>query len=85
MSFSGVQQTGSRGEPVRMIQRQLNTISNNYPLIGKLAVDGIYGPKTAQAVRIFQEIFELPVTGVVNFPTWYRISDIFNAVSNYSP
>ena len=82
LSFSGVLQTGSRGEPVRTIQRQLNRISNNYPLIGKLAVDGIYGPKTAQAVRIFQEVFDLPVTGVVNFPTWYRISDIYNAVNS---
>ena len=82
LSFSGVQQIGSRGEPVRTIQRQLNTISNNYPLIGKLAVDGIYGPKTAQAVRVFQEVFDLPVTGVVNFPTWYRISDIYNAVNS---
>lgn len=82
LSFPGVQQTGSRGEPVRTIQRQLNTISNNYPLIGKLAVDGIYGPKTAQAVRTFQEVFDLPVTGIVNFPTWYRISDVYNAVTS---
>ena len=82
LSFSGVLQNGSRGEPVRTIQRQLNRISNNYPLIGKLAVDGIYGPKTAQSVRTFQEVFDLPVTGVVNFPTWYRISDIFNAVNS---
>ena len=82
LSFPGVQQTGSRGEPVRTIQRQLNTISNNYPLIGKLTVDGIYGPKTAQAVRTFQEVFDLPVTGIVNFPTWYRISDVYNAVTS---
>ena len=82
LSFPGVLQTGSRGEPVRTIQRQLNTISNNYPLIGKLAVDGIFGPKTAQSVRTFQEVFDLPVTGVVNFPTWYRISDVFNAVNS---
>ncbi len=82
LSFPGVLQVGSRGEPVRTIQRQLNRISNNYPLINKLAVDGIYGPKTAQAVKTFQEVFDLPVTGVVNFPTWYRISDIFNAVNS---
>lgn len=82
LSFSGVLRNGSRGEPVRTIQRQLNRISNNYPLINKLAVDGIYGNKTAQAVRTFQEVFDLPVTGVVNFPTWYRISDIFNAVNS---
>lgn len=81
MSFNGVLSIGSRGEPVRMIQRWLNRISNNYPLIPKLVTDGIYGQKTANSVRIFQEIFSLPVTGVVNYPTWYRISDIYVAVS----
>ncbi|MBQ9461128.1 MAG: peptidoglycan-binding protein [Clostridia bacterium] len=82
ISFPGVLRTGSRGENVRVIQSQLNRISNNFPLISKLAVDGIYGPKTESSVRTFQQIFSLPATGVVNFPTWYKISDIFNAVSS---
>ena len=82
LSFRGVLSIGSRGEPVRTIQSQLNAISNNYPRISKLAVDGIYGSRTAGSVRTFQSIFDLPVTGTVNFPTWYRISDIFNAVSS---
>lgn len=81
LSFPGVLTTGSRGEPVRTIQSQLNAISNNYPLIGKLIEDGIYGPRTAASVRTFQEVFDLPVTGSVNFPTWYKISDVFNAVT----
>ncbi len=81
LSFRGTLSIGSRGEPVRTIQSQLNTISNNYPLIPKLAVDGIYGSRTENAVRKFQEIFDLPVDGRVNFPTWYAISDVFNAVN----
>ena len=80
LSFPGVLSSGSRGTPVRVLQSQLNSISKNFPLIGRLAVDGIYGPKTAQAVRTFQRIFELPVTGSVNFPTWYRISNVYVAV-----
>ena len=44
-------------------------------------VDGIYGTKTRESVRKFQEIFDLPVTGVVNFATWYEISRIYVAVS----
>ncbi len=82
LSFPGVLTIGSQGEPVRTVQSQLNAIANNYPLIRKLAEDGIFGSRTAASVRTFQEIFDLPVTGVVNFPTWYRISDIFNAVTN---
>ena len=82
LSFPGVLQNGSSGEPVRTLQNQLNRIANNYPLIPRLIEDGLYGEKTAAAVRIFQEIFDLPVTGIVNFPTWYRISDVYNAVTN---
>lgn len=82
MSFPGVVlEEGSTGSAVQTIQHQLNTISNNYPLIPKVAEDGIYGESTAKAVSVFQQTFDLPVTGRVNFPTWYRISDIFTAVS----
>lgn len=81
LSFTGVQSVGSTGESVQTIQRQLNAISKNYPLIPKVAEDGVYGENTAEAVRVFQQIFNLPVTGSVNFPTWYAISDIFVAVS----
>ena len=81
ISFPGVLQKGSRGENVRVVQRQINAIAKNYPLIPRLVVDGIYGDKTAQSVRVFQEVFGLPITGAVNFPTWYKLSDIFNAVT----
>lgn len=81
ISFPGVLSVGARGDNVRVVQSQLNRIGNNYPLIPKLVVDGIFGPRTQQSVRVFQEIFNLPVTGAVNFPTWYKLSDIFNAVT----
>ena len=74
-------QIGSTGEDVKIIQRQLNAIANNYPALPKLKVDGIYGPKTAAAVKKFQEVFRMPISGKVNYPTWYRISDIYVAVS----
>ncbi len=63
------------------IQEQLNTISDSYPAIPKIAEDGIYGPATENAVRTFQSIFGLPQTGVVNYRTWYRISEIYVAVT----
>ncbi|HHX11566.1 MAG TPA: peptidoglycan-binding protein, partial [Clostridiales bacterium] len=59
----------------------LNTIAQNYPAIPTLAVDGVYGPRTSEAVRIFQQIFDLPATGVVDFPTWYKISFVYTAVA----
>mgnify|MGYP000854967107 CR=1 FL=1 len=53
VSFVGTTlEIGSKGTPVRTIQNQLNAISNSYPAIPKVAEDGIYGPSTAEAVRL---------------------------------
>lgn len=72
---------GASGGNVRMIQEQLNAISNTYTQIPKVAVTGQYNEQTADAVREFQRIFNMPVTGIVDFPTWYRISGIYVAVT----
>ena len=72
---------GSTGDKIRQLQNQLNVISKGYPLVPKVAEDGIYGEGTANSVRTFQKIFKLPQTGVVDFPTWYKISEIFVGVS----
>ena len=66
---------GSSGQKVRQLQEQLNLIGDYYTAIPALTVDGIYGERTAEAVRQFQRINNMPQTGVVDFPTWYRISD----------
>ena len=71
---------GSSGDKVKVIQNQLNSISNNYPAIKKVAVDGVYGAGTAAAVKKFQEIFNMPINGIVDFATWYKISAIYVAV-----
>lgn len=72
---------GSTGDKVRQMQEQLNVIAGAYPAIPRVTVDGIYGPGTAAAVREFQSVFGLPVTGVVDYATWYRISEIYVGVS----
>lgn len=74
-------QNGSSGEAVRTIQEQLNRIAENYPAIPRVAADGIYGQETENAVRIFQRIFHLPQTGVVDYRTWYKISEIYVGVT----
>lgn len=72
---------GASNGNVRMIQEQLNAISNVYTLIPKVAVTGQYNEQTKEAVRVFQSIFNLPPNGIVDFPTWYRISGIYVAVT----
>lgn len=72
---------GSVGSNVLKIQEQLNAISNNYPLIPKLAPDGIFGEATQNAVRVFQSVFGLSQDGIIGPRTWYRIQDIYVAVT----
>lgn len=72
---------GASGEKVRQMQEQLARISRAYPAIPTITADGIYGNRTKEAVEKFQSIFGLPVTGIVDYPTWYKISDIYVAVS----
>lgn len=84
-SFPGYDLTiGASGDKVRQLQRQLNRIAQDYPAIPTLNADGIYGPRTAESVRIFQRIFGLPQTGVTDFATWYAISRIYVGVARLS-
>lgn len=72
---------GVSGSKVTQIQEQLNVITDAYPALPKVMVDGIYGKETQNAVRIFQGIFGLGETGIVDYPTWYKIQEIYVAVS----
>ncbi len=72
---------GSSGSKVQQMQEQLNRIAQNFPAIPRITADGIFGQRTAEAVRAFQRIFNIPPTGVVDYPTWYRISNIYTAVT----
>lgn len=72
---------GSSGEKVSQLQNELNVIATAYPGIPLLAVDGIYGQETAESVRVFQKIFNIEETGIVDFQTWYKISQIYVGVS----
>ena len=72
---------GSSGPKVRQMQEQLNSVASIYSAIPSLTPDGIFGEATANSVRSFQSVFVLPQTGVVDFRTWYKISEIYVAVT----
>ena len=81
-SWPGTELTiGSTGSKVRQMQEQLNRIARAYPALPTITADGIYGPRTQEAVEKFQSVFGLPVTGNVDFRTWYKISEIYVGVS----
>ena len=72
---------GVSGVKVRQIQEQLNTIGEVYTEVPQGPVDGIYGERTKEAVRQFQSVFGLGQTGIVDYPTWYKVQEIYVAVT----
>lgn len=64
---------GSTGDTVRRIQEYLNEIARNDSSIPSVTVDGIYGQRTAAAVRAIQSQSDLPITGRIDPLTWNAI------------
>lgn len=76
---------GDSGFDVLRKELQLNRISMNFPAIPKIdPADGYYNDSTEAAVKEFQKIFNLPVTGIIDRSTWYKISYIYIAVAKLS-
>lgn len=76
---------GTSGDFVRMINIQLNRIGQNYPEVPIITNSSPYFTvETERAVRKFQEIFDLPVNGIVDKATWYKIKYVYNAVKKIS-
>lgn len=69
---------GDSGLYVERVQNILNFISDFYPSIPKVTVDGEYGQRTQEAVRVFQNQFGLEPTGTVGAATYSTL------VSEYS-
>ena len=68
--YAGQTQEGDVGTAVTNIQYLLAYLALFYDAIPPIAVDGVFGPATADAVRSFQRYFDLPVTGSVDLATW---------------
>ena len=73
---------GDSGTAVFTLQRQLNRITKDYPFLGKLTVDGVFGAKMTATVKAFQKQFNLTADGVVGRQTWYKISYIYVSVKD---
>ncbi|MBQ8849387.1 MAG: peptidoglycan-binding protein [Clostridia bacterium] len=68
--YPGATVQGDSGVGVQNIQYLIAYLSKFYSTIPSVAIDGIYGASTADAVRAVQRTFDLPVTGEVDFDTW---------------
>ncbi len=64
---------GDRGESVRIIQRYLNVVARGNPSIPEIAVDGIFGPRTKEAVTAFQRSLGIEQNGAVGPAEWAEL------------
>ena len=72
---------GASGQKVTQMQEQLNTIAQVYTAIPMEPVTGYYDEATKEAVRVFQRVFKLPQSGIVDYVTWYKIQEIYVGVT----
>ena len=76
---------GDSGVGVQLIQFYLNMISEFNNFIPSVAIDGIYGNATANAVTVFQRSEGLPETGAVNEETWNALYSRYISVISGLP
>lgn len=76
---------GSTGQGVREVQYLLNLVSEFVNTVPSVAIDGIFGESTAAAVRAFQNLGDLPVTGVVDTDTWELLYRAYQGILDILP
>jgi len=78
--FSLPLRLGDRGVDVMIIQSYLDFLARKHSAIPDLYVDGIFGPITEQAVRAFQQAYDLKADGVVGRETFNRMISAYSEI-----
>lgn len=81
---SGVIRQGDRGSTVRLAQYFLRVIANYYNSVRPIAIDGIFGADTKNAVTDFQKRFNLSADGIIGPATWNSLYNVFLGIANTS-
>ena len=71
--FPGTLRLGDSGGSVQILQYMLALLSEYSNALLPIQADGLFGPSTQEAVRIFQGLYGLPADGVVGPATWEAI------------
>lgn len=71
---------GMQSNDVRILQEYLSKLSEIYPSIPPVEVSGVYGTATRDAVYAAQQLFELPIDGIVRLDTWNAIASAYQDI-----
>ncbi len=76
---------GDVSENLRIIKRQLNRIATNYPALPKFTeIHEYFDIITENIIKNFQDIFDLPINGIIDKATWYKIKYLYTSVKKLS-
>ena len=76
---------GSKGDDVLVLKTMINRVSQSYPAIPKLfPVTNVFDESTQQAVKTFQQIFNLTPDGIVGKATWYKLVYLYVGTNQLS-
>ncbi|HPB79593.1 MAG TPA: peptidoglycan-binding protein [Sedimentibacter sp.] len=90
MSVTMIQQTyplsplrlGDDNQHVLIAKMALNAIAVNYTAIPRISpVNSLFDENLEAAVKEFQNIFNLPVTGIIDLATWFEIGSKYAMVA----
>ncbi len=65
---------------VRDLQTFLRRIALSDKSVSPVIPDGIFGEQTENSVKSFQQAYNLPVTGIADYATWQKITDVHNFI-----
>lgn len=83
--YERVLKKGSRGPSVKILQYYLCFLSYFNLKLPYVAVDGIFGDETRDAVLAFQSLYGLDVDGIVGRDTWDMIQNAYAGVLTSLP
>ena len=83
--FAGESKLGDSGDNIKNIQYFLNYLAEFYSEIPQIDIDGIFGTATENAVKSFQRLFELPITGTVDLVTYDTLYRTYLGFINQIP
>lgn len=69
---------GTIDENVKLLQEYINAISVYYDNIPSVTADGVFGPRTKEAVEAIQKMAGIDVNGIVGPVTWNYIAKIYS-------
>ena len=83
--FSTTLSPGDRGQQVAIVQYYIDYLSAYYDTIPPLAIDGVYGDATRNAVLAVQRTFGLPEDGILGEQTWNAITNAYYGIISRIP